>query len=147
MVENVSRHLRGPEASQIAPPHPEESSCSEGISKDGLRVQVALHRPPVRFATLVVARRRQALQDGAGLRRLIFAVLVVLAGAILQLPAAAARVSHPWCMIVQDVSGVWACAFDSFEQCREEARSGNEGFCAPNPAHPPQPHARHGTPR
>jgi len=47
--------------------------------------------------------------------------------------AHAGRPPHPWCMVVQDYSGVWACAFDSFEQCRAEARSGNEGFCAPNP--------------
>jgi hypothetical protein len=47
-------------------------------------------------------------------------------------------------MVVQDVSGVWACAFDSFEQCREEARSGNEGFCAANPFYssPPAKPAR-----
>jgi hypothetical protein len=50
--------------------------------------------------------------------------------------AHASRPPHPWCMVVQDYSGVWACAFDSFEQCREEARSGNEGFCAANPFYP-----------
>jgi hypothetical protein len=59
-------------------------------------------------------------------------------------PAAAARPPHPWCMVVQDLSGVWACAFDSFEQCRVEARSGNEGFCAPNPFYAPPP--AHATP-
>jgi hypothetical protein len=54
-------------------------------------------------------------------------------------------------MVVQDYSGFWACAFDSFAQCREEARSGNEGFCAPNPFYPPPTakpaHARRAAPR
>jgi ABC-type sugar transport system substrate-binding protein len=47
-------------------------------------------------------------------------------------PAAAAN-SRPWCLIFQDWDGGWACAFDSFEQCRVEARAGNSGFCAANP--------------
>jgi hypothetical protein len=53
--------------------------------------------------------------------------------------ADAARLPHPWCMVVQDRSGVWACAFDSFEQCYEEARPGNQGFCTRNPFYPPPP--------
>jgi len=77
----------------------------------------------------------------------VLATLASFAGS----SAGAARPPHPWCMIVQDVSGVWACAFDSFEQCRTEARSGNEGFCAPNPFHPSSParptHKRRRTPR
>jgi hypothetical protein len=40
---------------------------------------------------------------------------------------------HPWCMIIQDQDDGWACGFDTFEQCRVEARSGNTGFCAANP--------------
>jgi hypothetical protein len=47
-------------------------------------------------------------------------------------------------MVFQDRSGVWACAFDSFEQCREEARAGNMGFCTSNPFYQARPpvHAR-----
>jgi hypothetical protein len=41
--------------------------------------------------------------------------------------------SHPWCLVIQDQDDGWACGFDSFEQCRVEARSGNTGFCAANP--------------
>jgi hypothetical protein len=77
-------------------------------------------------------------------------LIVLLAGlaSLAASSASAARPPHPWCMVVQDVSGVWACAFDSFAQCRQEARSGNEGFCAPNPGYPsprpaaPRAHAR-----
>jgi hypothetical protein len=63
-------------------------------------------------------------------------MLCVLAGVtamMAQTPHAAARTPHPWCMVMQDRSGIWACAFDSFEQCREEAIPAHEGFCAPNP--------------
>jgi hypothetical protein len=63
--------------------------------------------------------------------------------------AAEAKV-HPWCMIIQDFDDGWACGFDTFEQCLREARSGNTGFCAQNPAYQPpvrparsvQPHKR-----
>ena len=63
--------------------------------------------------------------------------VVVVAGAT----ANAARQPHPWCLIVQDQDGVWACVFDTFEQCSVEARAGNTGFCAANPAYqaPAQP--------
>lgn len=50
-------------------------------------------------------------------------------------PAAATAAPHPWCLIVQDQDGIWACAFDTFEQCSVEARAGNTGFCAANPAY------------
>jgi hypothetical protein len=43
---------------------------------------------------------------------------------------------HPWCMVYQDVSGAWACRYDSFAQCRAWARAANQGFCAQNPASP-----------
>jgi len=72
-------------------------------------------------------------------RKLTLGVVAGVAGLTAQVSPAAARVPHPWCMVVQDFSGVWACAFDSFAQCREEARSGNEGFCAPNPFYSPPP--------
>ena len=61
-------------------------------------------------------------------------------------PASAAG-KHPWCLIIQDQDDGWACGFDTFEQCRVEARSGNTGFCAANPAYQPpaaptRPHKR-----
>jgi len=74
--------------------------------------------------------------------RPMLGILVGVAAMMAQAPPAVARTPHPWCMVVQDFSGVWACAFDSFEQCREEARSGNEGFCAPNPFYAPPAPAR-----
>ena len=48
---------------------------------------------------------------------------------------AEAKNPHPWCLIFQDWDGGWACAFDTFEQCRDEARPGNSGFCASNPSY------------
>lgn len=44
---------------------------------------------------------------------------------------------HPWCLVIQDQDDGWACGFDTFEQCRAEARSGNTGFCAANPGYQP----------
>ncbi len=59
--------------------------------------------------------------------------LVVLAGAIAASASAAGAAPHPWCMVIQTVDDGWACAFDTFEQCRVEARAGKTGFCAANP--------------
>jgi hypothetical protein len=85
------------------------------------------------------------------MRRLMLGVLAAVASVTMAAPPAAARTPHPWCMVVQDYSGVIACAFDSFEQCRVEARSGNEGFCMANPFYPATPakpaHARRVAPR
>ncbi|HEX4553944.1 MAG TPA: DUF3551 domain-containing protein [Xanthobacteraceae bacterium] len=49
--------------------------------------------------------------------------------------------SYPWCLVIQDQDDGWACGFQTFEQCRVEARAGNTGFCAANPAYqaPPKP--------
>ena len=52
--------------------------------------------------------------------------------AVMAAPASAGG-THPWCLIIQDMDDGWACGFDTFEQCRVEARSGNTGFCAANP--------------
>jgi len=49
--------------------------------------------------------------------------------------AAHASGTHPWCMVIQDLGDGWACGFDTFEQCRAEARAGNTGFCTSNPAY------------
>ena len=79
------------------------------------------------------------------MRSLIVALLALAATAA---PASAGvGGSHPWCMIIQDQDDGWACGFDTFEQCRLDARSGNTGFCAANPAYQPparpaQPHGR-----
>ena len=43
--------------------------------------------------------------------------------------------SHPWCLVVQDWGDGWACGFDTFAQCQAEARAGNTGYCAANPAY------------
>jgi hypothetical protein len=62
----------------------------------------------------------------------IVALAAALTGAI-----APARASdqHPWCLVVQDWGDGWACGFDTFAQCQAEARAGNTGFCAANPAY------------
>jgi Protein of unknown function (DUF3551) len=59
-------------------------------------------------------------------------------------PMGAAK-SYPWCLVIQDQDDGWACGFATFEQCRIEARSGNTGFCASNPAYqaPAQPARSH----
>ena len=44
---------------------------------------------------------------------------------------------HPWCLVVQDWGDGWACGFDTFAQCQAEARAGNTGYCAANPAYRP----------
>jgi hypothetical protein len=64
----------------------------------------------------------------------IVALAAALTGAI-----APARASdqHPWCLVVQDWGDGWACGFDTFAQCQTEARAGNTGYCAANPAYPP----------
>jgi Protein of unknown function (DUF3551) len=51
-------------------------------------------------------------------------------------PTAAAD-PHPWCLVVQDWGDGWACGFDTFAQCQTEARAGNTGYCAANPAYRP----------
>jgi hypothetical protein len=53
---------------------------------------------------------------------------------------ASASDRHPWCLVVQDWGDGWACGFDTFAQCLAEARPGNVGYCAANPAfRPPAP--------
>jgi hypothetical protein len=64
-----------------------------------------------------------------------FAILAAAAPA-----SAAVGGPHPWCLIIQDQDDGWACGFDTFEQCRVEARSGNTGFCAANPYYQAPPH-------
>jgi len=77
----------------------------------------------------------------SAVKRCAIALLAVFAASA---SAHAGRPPHPWCMVFQDRSGVWACVFDSFEQCREEARPGNMGFCTSNPFYQTSPpmHAR-----
>jgi hypothetical protein len=80
--------------------------------------------------------------------RLTPRILAVAAALLAAASAASAREQRPWCLIYQDWGDGWACAFDTFEQCREEARPGNSGFCAANPAYqapaPAKPqHRRH----
>ena len=73
------------------------------------------------------------------MRKLTLGALAVAAAMAAGLATAGA--SFPWCMVVQDRSGIWACAFDTFEQCLAEARPGNQGFCARNPFYQAPPHA------
>jgi hypothetical protein len=62
--------------------------------------------------------------------------------------SAHAATTHPWCLVVQAMDDGWACGYDSFEQCRVEARAGNTGFCTQNPGYQPpakltRPQKRH----
>jgi hypothetical protein len=68
------------------------------------------------------------------MRRLALAVVTLAAASALDVPRGEAR-SGPWCVVIQDQNGGWACGFQTFEQCLVEARSGNTGFCAQNPAY------------
>lgn len=43
------------------------------------------------------------------------------------------RVRAPWCLQHSDLSGMFECAFYTFQQCME-ARLGVGGYCQPNPA-------------
>jgi hypothetical protein len=64
--------------------------------------------------------------------------LVSIAAATPAVAAASATTPHPWRLIIQDEDDGGACGFDTFEQCRVEARSGKTGFRARNRAF--QPH-------
>jgi hypothetical protein len=67
----------------------------------------------------------------------VVALGAALTGAI---GPAGASDRHPWCLVVQDWGDGWVCGFDTFAQCLAEARAGNVGFCAANPAfRPPAP--------
>jgi ABC-type sugar transport system substrate-binding protein len=68
------------------------------------------------------------------MRKLALGLLAIAAAMTAVLSAAGAK-TYPWCVVIQDQDDGWACGFDTFEQCRIEARSGNTGFCAPNPAY------------
>ena len=75
------------------------------------------------------------------MRKLILGAFVVAAAMAAGLATAGASNRYPWCMVVQDRSGIWACAFETFEQCLAEARPGNQGFCARNPFYQAPPAA------
>jgi hypothetical protein len=64
----------------------------------------------------------------------VVALAAVLKSAI---GPAGASDRHPWCLVVQDWGDGWACGFDTFAQCQTEARAGNTGYCAANPAYRP----------
>jgi hypothetical protein len=64
----------------------------------------------------------------------VVALAAVLTSAI---GPAGASDRHPWCLVVQDWGDGWACGFDTFAQCQTEARAGNTGHCAANPAYRP----------
>jgi hypothetical protein len=69
-------------------------------------------------------------------RRYATAAATVVVGALAGSSATAQPRVHPWCLVYQEMTGAWACSYDTFEQCRDNARSGNAGFCAANPAYP-----------
>ena len=68
------------------------------------------------------------------MRNISLAIMTIaIAAMVCNSASAGVGGSHPWCVIVQDQDDGWYCAFDTFEQCRAEARAGNTGFCAANP--------------
>ena len=74
------------------------------------------------------------------MRSLTLGILTLAALHAVTVAPASASDRHPWCLVVQDWGDGWACGFDSFAQCLAEARAGNTGFCAANPAfRPPAP--------
>jgi hypothetical protein len=74
------------------------------------------------------------------MRRLGLGVVALAAALTGAIGPAGASDHHPWCLVVQDWGDGWACGFDTFAQCLAEARPGNVGYCAANPAfRPPAP--------
>jgi hypothetical protein len=68
------------------------------------------------------------------MREFALALILTAPTMVAAAPMGAAR-NHPWCLVIQDQDDGWACGFQTFEQCRVEARSGNTGYCAANPAY------------
>ncbi len=60
---------------------------------------------------------------------------VATASSLARTAPAIAAGAHPWCVVYQEMTGAWGCSYDTFEQCRAVARSGNTGFCAQNPGY------------
>jgi hypothetical protein len=58
--------------------------------------------------------------------------IVAITFAALSLSTVAARADGTWCAHYGFQGGATNCGFYSFEQC-QAARSGNGGFCQPNP--------------
>ena len=71
---------------------------------------------------------------------------VATASSLARTAPAIAAGAHPWCVVYQEMTGAWGCSYDTFEQCRAVARSGNTGFCAQNPGYqePARPRKRKG---
>jgi hypothetical protein len=67
--------------------------------------------------------------------RLVILGVLALAASTSAVGPAGASDRHPRCLVVQDWGDGWACGFDSFAQCQAEARAGNTGYCAANPAY------------
>jgi hypothetical protein len=61
-------------------------------------------------------------------------VLVWVATSLGSATSAAAYIDHPWCTGGGGWSGALSCSFDSYEQCRANAR-----VCVANPASTPYP--------
>jgi len=62
----------------------------------------------------------------------VYLVAIFLMGFVIQLGSAtpaAAYIDHPWCTGGGGWSGALTCSFDSYEQCRANART-----CVANPA-------------
>src|SRR5580692_8312654 len=105
-----------------------------GARSAGMRGQFP--RIPLRSMRAIGATRADSgapRQGYPSMRKLILGALAVAAAMAAGLATAGASNRFSWCMVVQDRSGIWACAFDTFEQCLAEARPGNQGFCARNP--------------
>ena len=82
--------------------------------------------------------RRGAAEQVRQLMRYVTVGFLTLAAmqAMALMPADASD-RHPWCLVVQDWGDGLACGFDTFAQCQTEARAGNTGYCAANPAFRP----------
>jgi hypothetical protein len=78
--------------------------------------------------------RRGAAEEGH-MRSIIAGFLTLAAVQAMAPTPAGASAPHPWCLVVQDWGDGWACGFDTFAQCQTEARAGNTGYCAANPAY------------
>jgi len=79
------------------------------------------------------------------MRWCVVGVLTVTAVFAADVPACRASGNAPWCMNIQSRTGGQRCAYQTFEQCLEDARAGNIGYCAANPFYhaPERAKARH----
>jgi hypothetical protein len=73
---------------------------------------------------------------GPDMKHLIYAAVVILAGAAFGIQPAQAQSGHGrWCAVINLGPGdaYWDCQYNTVEQCVPNVLAGNRGFCNYNP--------------